>query len=429
MTRHSDRAYRRLDVRNGDVGWGNSDAEEFSEVPKGGAIALRVARPGSGATGAPPPEFDDGGRRARRHRLEVLTFISRFFALLVAATVLLGPGRLAAQSSSLVPGDLVAIDQSTTGNPRLLRIDPTSGAFTELTPLAGIVTDIAHDPVSGDLYGVEATLSGIVRIDVDTGDLDLVGTPPPGSPEFLTIAIDPGTGTIYVTTFETLYTLAPDTGVLTPISTDTIPAFSAMAFDPLSGELYGFERLLLGVIGSFVVNLYRIDPATAQYEFIGDGGNFFGLDFDLDGHLYACDTGDTIAPPVIAPSSLSEISTTTGAVISSVPIAADNVLALAFWQGPTSARFSRGDANADLLVDVSDAVFLLAALFIPGSANLACDDAGDVNDDGGVDVSDAVFLLASLFVPGSPAPPAPTAPTCGVDTTTDALDCATATCP
>lgn len=429
MKRHADRAYRRLEVRIGEEGWGSPESEDLREVPKGGAVALRVHRPGAAGTRGPTGEADGGGHRARSHRLDVITFISRFFALVIAATVLLGSDQLAAQSSDPAPGDLIAVDQSTTGNPRLLRIEPASGAFTELTPLAGIVTDIAHDPVSGDLYGVEATLSNVVRIDVDTGDLELVGTPPPGSPEFLTIAIDPSTGTIYVTTFETLYTLAPDTGVLTPISTDTIPAFSSMAFDPLTGDLYGFERLLLGVIGSFVVNLYRIDPVTAQYEFLGDGGSFFGLDFDLDGNLYACDTGDTIAPPIIAPSSLSEISPTTGAVISTVPVAADNVLALAFWQGPAGARFTRGDANADLLVDVSDAVFLLAALFVPGSADLICDDAGDVNDDGGVDVSDAVFLLTSLFVPGSPPPPAPTAPTCGVDTTTDAIDCATATCP
>lgn len=84
--------------------------------------------------------------------------------------------------------------------------------------------------------------------------------------------------------------------------------------------------------------------------------------------------------------------------------------------------YSRGDLNGDASIDVSDAVFGLASLFIPGSPSVACRDAGDVNDDGALDVSDMVYLLASLFVPGSPSPPPPY-PACDVDPTADSLDC------
>lgn len=84
--------------------------------------------------------------------------------------------------------------------------------------------------------------------------------------------------------------------------------------------------------------------------------------------------------------------------------------------------FVRGDVNGDGAVDVSDAIALLADLFIPGSPRLSCDDAIDANDDGQKDVSDAVFLLAALFVPGSAPIPAP-APDCGLDATTDVLIC------
>lgn len=91
--------------------------------------------------------------------------------------------------------------------------------------------------------------------------------------------------------------------------------------------------------------------------------------------------------------------------------------------------FLRGNANSDAVVDVSDAVFLLASLFIPGSTLATCDDACDSNDDGGVDVSDSVFLLAFLFVPGSPPPPAPGQITCGLDPTVDNLNCLDNGCP
>lgn len=89
------------------------------------------------------------------------------------------------------------------------------------------------------------------------------------------------------------------------------------------------------------------------------------------------------------------------------------------WVSPAAA-FIRGDANDDGAVDVSDAVNLLSALFVPGTPALVCADAGDVNDDGALDVSDAIYLLSHLFVPGSPTPPAPF-PDDGTDPTMDPL--------
>lgn len=91
--------------------------------------------------------------------------------------------------------------------------------------------------------------------------------------------------------------------------------------------------------------------------------------------------------------------------------------------------FRRGDTNNDGGFDISDVVFALGALFVPGSPTLPCADAGDGNDDGGFDVSDAVYMLSALFVPGSPPPPDPGPTTCGDDPTMDSLDCATSACP
>jgi len=104
-------------------------------------------------------------------------------------------------------------------------------------------------------------------------------------------------------------------------------------------------------------------------------------------------------------------------------LATDYVAALGGGAG--QPEFKRGDTNNDGGLNIADAVYVLGALFPPpgGSPNvLACRDTGDGNDDGGINIADAVAILASLF--GSPAVPLP-APgaSCGVDPTSDALDC------
>ncbi|MBI4603003.1 MAG: hypothetical protein HY721_13680 [Planctomycetes bacterium] len=82
-----------------------------------------------------------------------------------------------------------------------------------------------------------------------------------------------------------------------------------------------------------------------------------------------------------------------------------------------AARFQRGDANSDRVVDLSDAVLVLLYLF-GGSRTPPCLDAADADDRGAIDVTDAIYLLAYLFT-GGPAPPAPAA--CGADPTADGL--------
>ncbi|MCA8962807.1 MAG: hypothetical protein KDC38_19925 [Planctomycetes bacterium] len=85
-------------------------------------------------------------------------------------------------------------------------------------------------------------------------------------------------------------------------------------------------------------------------------------------------------------------------------------------------EFRRGDVNVDGVFDISDPVFALASLFIPGSPEPGCGDASDANDDGIFDISDAVYALASLFIIGAPPPPSPGG-ACGTDPTPDSLDC------
>ncbi len=66
-------------------------------------------------------------------------------------------------------------------------------------------------------------------------------------------------------------------------------------------------------------------------------------------------------------------------------------------------QFSRGDANGDNLLDISDAVRILLHLF--RGAALGCEDAADVDDSEEIDLTDAIGLLNFIFLKGAPPPP------------------------
>jgi len=92
-----------------------------------------------------------------------------------------------------------------------------------------------------------------------------------------------------------------------------------------------------------------------------------------------------------------------------------------------AAHFSRGDANADGVLSLSDTIFTLNLVLGMGALP-SCPDSADANDDGFLDVSDAIFGLFALFGQGPP-PPAPY-PGCGGDSTSDNLPCPTyGSCP
>ncbi len=81
--------------------------------------------------------------------------------------------------------------------------------------------------------------------------------------------------------------------------------------------------------------------------------------------------------------------------------------------------FTRGDANGDQSVDLSDAVRVILHLF--GGRGIDCADAADVDDNGRLDSSDAIGLLDYLFRSGeAPRPPFPGR---GDDATADPLGC------
>jgi hypothetical protein len=76
-----------------------------------------------------------------------------------------------------------------------------------------------------------------------------------------------------------------------------------------------------------------------------------------------------------------------------------------------SPAYRRGDATGEGTVNLTDAVDILAWLFMHGAAP-GCLDAADANDDETVDAGDPVYLLFYIFLDGPP-PPSPGTERCG----------------
>ena len=95
---------------------------------------------------------------------------------------------------------------------------------------------------------------------------------------------------------------------------------------------------------------------------------------------------------------------------------------------PDSARFLRGDCNADGFLDVTDPVANLSFQFV-GTFDPPCHDALDFDDNGELDVTDPIANLTHQFLGGLPPSP-PGKDTCGVDPGDDNLSCDSfAACP
>lgn len=85
-------------------------------------------------------------------------------------------------------------------------------------------------------------------------------------------------------------------------------------------------------------------------------------------------------------------------------------------KGPS---YKRGDANANGVVDITDAIVILRFLFV-GDVLIPCLAATDADDHDDMNIGDAVFLLTFLFL-GGPEPPSPGPRECGPDPTSPFL--------
>ena len=90
-------------------------------------------------------------------------------------------------------------------------------------------------------------------------------------------------------------------------------------------------------------------------------------------------------------------------------------------------KFSRGDANNDSKINVTDAVLIIQIVVGILPQKVDCKDALDANDDGRVTVADAIPVLAYVFQKGANLPEP--FKKCAVDPTdTDNLSCAQDAC-
>lgn len=69
-----------------------------------------------------------------------------------------------------------------------------------------------------------------------------------------------------------------------------------------------------------------------------------------------------------------------------------------------NTTFICGDADGNTIVEISDAVFLINYIFVPGSPAPEPLEAGDTDCNTIVEISDAVLLISYIFTPGAPAP-------------------------
>ena len=98
-------------------------------------------------------------------------------------------------------------------------------------------------------------------------------------------------------------------------------------------------------------------------------------------------------------------------------------LVFAAYTNPAAAQeqpFQRGDINGNGVKDIADGIYAFNYLFL-GGPQPSCLDAADTNDDGSLNLDEGVYLFNYLFL-GGPTPPPPF-PFCGVDPTSDRLDC------
>lgn len=123
---------------------------------------------------------------------------------------------------------------------------------------------------------------------------------------------------------------------------------------------------------------------------------------------FAKSAGETIDWQVIASGSTDQaegsttLSGTVGQAFIGLTANTDNSVQQGFWQdfGSGDPGFICGDANRDLSVNVSDAVFIINFVFVGGSPPDPYE-SGNVNCDSSVNVSDAVYIINYVFVGGS----------------------------
>ena len=225
----------------------------------------------------------------------------RGFGFIVAIAVAALPALaqpLAAASAST--GTLFAI----TGDQRLVKIDPATGAFTMLTDLNNAnnpqSSDLADDPVAHRLYAerLSATIGpdgfpifsqDLLTIDSNSGAI--LADPVLNAPPSNGLVVDPSTGTLFGFDGLNVVTIDPGTAAVTTFA-NIAPSGGAFIYsmvgDPSSHTLFLSQEDVSGPVGTNTTKIFSIDMTNGSVstgpmldrsirQITVDAGNLYGV--------------------------------------------------------------------------------------------------------------------------------------------------------
>jgi hypothetical protein len=331
-----------------------------------------------------PIAYDTGSGEIQLHAGGAPTSLARFDPPVFGSFLVLHPD-----------GDRVIFAESTASNVYSV---PLSGSGAVLLDNINLAYDLVFDSDGRGLVSAPDPDTGnrIVLLDADSlaANQEVVtGIPGFSGP----LTLDPDGNLYYLTAdFET-----PGMQSFHRIAAATVQGAIAGApvdFDAVS------EPLLDELHGGFALKSLGGKFLFSDLGFVSGTGALFMIDPDAN---FAVSTLATFESP---PSYIAVRPGTIDLAPGAGPDAGSILVAFAGGGIPGGVAeiaaetwFVRGELNGDSVVDISDAIRLLARLFTDPSAPIALI-AADINKDDGIDISDAIYLLDFLFQGGPPIP-------------------------
>ena len=309
------------------------------------------------------------------------------------------------------------------------------------------IGDICYDPFSNQVYVLDLNTFDTHTYTATLGYLGVTPAAFPPNEAVYGITTDPASGAVIWATSNGLTGL---NSIYASITVGAVPTFVANIASPTLGTVFGIDAAI-GFAGTLLIN--DISGSAHVSDYFGAAlipptplAPAVGASFGIShlGGVYSAHSTQTISAAGTVVDSLFLTDLSTGAPVDNVGVllspsgngsfgidygalTAAGANTLYYGDQATNSivhttiqrTFIRGDANADGVVNVADAIFMLLFKFVGGPPP-PCSDAGDANDDGACNISDVLALLNTLFA-GAPIP-APSV-TCGFDPTPDANRC------
>ncbi|HME71252.1 MAG TPA: PEP-CTERM sorting domain-containing protein [Myxococcota bacterium] len=173
----------------------------------------------------------------------------------------------------------------------LYKIDPTTGTSTlvGVTGLQGIFEgDLAFDPITGNLYGVQSVPSlgsrarDLFELNTSTGQATVIGSVRTAGGDLSAMAFD-NSGDLFIvdTTSATLLRVDKSTAAIigsVDLSVHSLGELAGMAFDPQTGTAYFGNGIVVNGT-STSGSLYTLNTSTGALIFLGPSVALAGLSF------------------------------------------------------------------------------------------------------------------------------------------------------